>query len=86
MVKAREAILAAGGAEKINSFTRYYLALLGILSYRAVPGRSARSDPAAQVDALQYLRDVGLVADDPDSPLDPLGVQAVSETARGTRH
>jgi squalene-hopene/tetraprenyl-beta-curcumene cyclase len=37
MVRAREAILAAGGAEKINSFTRYYLALLGILSYAQCP-------------------------------------------------
>ncbi len=37
MVRARQAILAAGGAEKINSFTRYYLALLGVLSYRQCP-------------------------------------------------
>ena len=37
MLRAREAILAAGGAEKINSFTRYYLALLGILSYSQCP-------------------------------------------------
>jgi squalene-hopene/tetraprenyl-beta-curcumene cyclase len=37
MVRARQAILAAGGAEKINSFTRYYLALLGVLSYSQCP-------------------------------------------------
>ena len=37
MVRARQAILAAGGAEKINSFTRYYLALLGVISYRQCP-------------------------------------------------
>jgi len=37
MLRAREAILAAGGAEKINSFTRYYLALLGIISYAQCP-------------------------------------------------
>jgi squalene-hopene/tetraprenyl-beta-curcumene cyclase len=37
MVRAREAILAAGGAEKINSFTRYYLALLGIIGYAQCP-------------------------------------------------
>ena len=37
MVKAREAILAAGGAEKVNSFTRYYLALLGVISYHQCP-------------------------------------------------
>ncbi len=37
MTRAREAILAAGGAEKVNSFTRYYLALLGILKYSQCP-------------------------------------------------
>lgn len=37
MVHAREAIRAAGGAEKVNSFTRYYLALLGIISYDQCP-------------------------------------------------
>jgi squalene-hopene/tetraprenyl-beta-curcumene cyclase len=37
MVRAREAIRAAGGAEGVNSFTRYYLALLGILSYDQCP-------------------------------------------------
>lgn len=37
MVRAREAILAAGGAERVNSFTRYYLALLGVLSYAQCP-------------------------------------------------
>ncbi len=37
MIRAKDAILAAGGAEKMNSFTRYYLALLGVLSYQQVP-------------------------------------------------
>jgi len=37
MQRARQAILAAGGAEKVNSFTRFYLALLGIISYEQVP-------------------------------------------------
>lgn len=37
MVRAREAILRAGGAERVNSFTRYYLALLGVLSYNQCP-------------------------------------------------
>lgn len=37
MVRAREAIRAAGGAERVNSFTRYYFALLGIISYRQCP-------------------------------------------------
>ena len=37
MVRAREAIRAQGGAEKVNSFTRYYLALLGIIKYSQCP-------------------------------------------------
>lgn len=37
MVRAREAILQAGGAEKMNSFTRFYLALLGQISWKQVP-------------------------------------------------
>ncbi|TWT62086.1 terpene cyclase/mutase family protein [Rubinisphaera italica] len=37
MQRAREAILAAGGAEKVNSFTRYYMALLGLISYHQCP-------------------------------------------------
>jgi len=37
MTRAREAILAAGGAERVNSFTRFYLALLGVISYDQCP-------------------------------------------------
>src|SRR5262249_2243340 len=33
----RAAIRAAGGAEQVNSFTRYYLALLGVISYEQCP-------------------------------------------------
>ena len=37
MQRARRAILAAGGAEKSNVFTRILLALFGVVSWRAVP-------------------------------------------------
>jgi squalene-hopene/tetraprenyl-beta-curcumene cyclase len=37
MVRAREAILAAGGAQACNSFTRFYLALLGQIPYGDCP-------------------------------------------------
>ncbi|MDR3098355.1 MAG: squalene--hopene cyclase, partial [Paraburkholderia sp.] len=37
MVRAREAILAAGGAEKANVFTRILLALYGVVSWNAAP-------------------------------------------------
>ena len=37
MVRAREAILEAGGAHACNSFTRFYLALLGQIDYDECP-------------------------------------------------
>lgn len=37
MQKARQQILQHGGAEKVNSFTKFYLAALGQISYSAVP-------------------------------------------------
>ncbi len=37
MVRAREAILRAGGIERVNSFTRYYLAMLGLIPYAVCP-------------------------------------------------
>jgi len=37
MLRARSAIRAAGGAEQVNSFTRYYLALLGVIAYDKCP-------------------------------------------------
>ncbi len=35
--RARRAILANGGADQVNSFTRFYLALLGQISYNECP-------------------------------------------------
>lgn len=37
MQRAREAIMAHGGADAVNSFTRFYLALLGQISYDQCP-------------------------------------------------
>ncbi len=37
MRKARELVLAHGGAERCNTFSKYYLAALGQVSYDAVP-------------------------------------------------
>ncbi len=37
MERARKAILAHGGADAVNSFTRFYLALLGQISYEQCP-------------------------------------------------
>jgi squalene-hopene/tetraprenyl-beta-curcumene cyclase len=37
MIRAKEAIVRAGGLERVNSFTRYYLAMLGLIPYSACP-------------------------------------------------
>jgi squalene-hopene/tetraprenyl-beta-curcumene cyclase len=37
MVKAREAIRSRGGAANVNVFTRFMLALFGVMTWRAVP-------------------------------------------------
>ncbi|MCE2966044.1 MAG: squalene--hopene cyclase [Phycisphaerales bacterium] len=37
MARAREAIIRAGGAEKCNTFSTFYLACLGIVSWEACP-------------------------------------------------
>jgi len=37
MVRAREAIRSRGGAARVNVFTRFLLALYGVVSWRAVP-------------------------------------------------
>lgn len=37
MQRARQAILAHGGADAVNSYTRFYLALLGQISYEQCP-------------------------------------------------
>jgi len=37
MQRARRAILAAGGADRVNSFTRFFLALLGQIPYAICP-------------------------------------------------
>ncbi len=50
MHRARAAIRAAGGADAVNSFTRFYLALLGQISYDECPAVPARGNaPAALV-------------------------------------
>src|SRR5262245_66653356 len=37
MLRARHAIRESGGADAVNSFTRFYLALLGQISYEHCP-------------------------------------------------
>jgi squalene-hopene/tetraprenyl-beta-curcumene cyclase len=37
MVRAREVVLSLGGAERVNTFTRFYLACLGQISFNSCP-------------------------------------------------
>ncbi|MDO5554865.1 MAG: squalene--hopene cyclase [Planctomycetia bacterium] len=37
MIRARERVLSLGGADKVNTFTRFYLALLGQIPYDKTP-------------------------------------------------
>ena len=64
MVRAREAIRAHGGADAVNSFTRFYLALFRANLLRALPGRPAGTGAAAEVVPCESLRHERVVADD----------------------
>ena len=64
MVRARAAIRANGGADAVNSFTRFYLALLGQISYEHLPRRSRRKWCSLPKWFPAPYRDRRLVADD----------------------
>lgn len=80
MIRAKEAILAAGGAETVNSFTRYYLAV-GSHRLSPSPCGATRTDVVTQLDAVQYLRNVVLVANDYCSFIIVMALQASSRIA-----
>ena len=60
MQRAREAINRAGGIAAVNSYTKFYLAMLG-----QIPGTSSRPSPpdhrSAELVLLQHLRDLLMV-------------------------
>ena len=66
----------AGGAQACNSFTRFYLALLGQIGYDECP--SVPPELVLLPSRLDFSleRDVGLDADDRRAALDHVGVQA----------
>ena len=55
-------VLKLGGAENCNSFTKFYLAALGQISYDACPSIPPGNRPAAQVPLFQPLCRLRLVA------------------------
>ncbi len=81
MVRAREVILEAGGARACNSFTRFYLALLGQIPYDEVPYVPPELMLVPAQVALQPGGDVVVDPDDHRPPDDHLGLQAGPEAA-----
>ena len=76
MRRARRAILDAGGADAVNSFTRYYLALLGQISYDLCPAVPPEIVLLAEMVSGESLCGERLVADDHRAAVDHLGVSA----------
>ena len=86
MQRARQAILAHGGADAVNSYTRFFLAMLGPDLLRPVPGGPARGRAPAQVVSGQPLRREHLVADDHRAVVDRLGAAAGAAARPGAGH
>ena len=86
MERARRAILAHGGADAVNSFTRFYLALLGQISYAQCPAVPPGDGALAQVVSGEPLRGEFLVADDHRAAVDHLGVAAGAAHRAGAGH
>ena len=76
MAMARRAILEAGGAHECNSFTRFYLALLGQIGYEECPCVPPELVLIPSRWKLQPERDVGLDADDRRAAVDHVVFQA----------
>jgi len=53
MQRARQAILAHGGADAVNSYTRYFPALLGQISYEQCPAVPPEMDAPQQAPGTQ---------------------------------
>jgi len=62
MARAREAIRSRGGAVHSNVFTRFMLAMFGVLTWRSVPVLRSRSC-CCDVVAVSYQQDFILGAD-----------------------
>ena len=61
MVRAREAILSAGGAAKCNVFTRITLALFGQVPWRAVSSNASRNNASSEVVFFPFFENFLLV-------------------------
>jgi len=62
MVRAREAMLSRGGAIHSNVFTRFMLAMFGVLTWRRRAGAASRDHVAAAVVPVSHQQDFVLAA------------------------
>ena len=85
LVRARKAILELGGANACNSFTRFYLALLGQIGYDECP--SVPPELVLIPSRLNFSleRDVGLDAHDRGAAFDHVAFQAGPDDRAGAR-
>ena len=62
LLKAREMALNLGGVPRMNTFSKLYLALLGLVSVGIRPDHSLRGHPHRQMVPCEFLGDEQLVA------------------------
>ncbi len=79
MARAREAIRSRGGAVHSNVFTRFMLAMFGVLTWRSVPGAAGRDHAAAVVVAVSSQQDLVLGADHNRAAAGAGGAEAARE-------
>ena len=80
MQRARARDPGAGGADAVNSFTRFYLALLGQISYDQCPAVPPELVLLPNWSPVNIYRDERLVADDRRAAVDHVGLSAGTRT------
>ncbi len=86
MVRAREAIRSRGGAIHSNVFTRFMLAMFGVMTLAQRAGIAGRDHAAADVVAVPHQQDLVLGAHHDRAAAGPGGAEAAREKRHGHRH
>ena len=82
MARAREAIRSRGGASHSNVFTRFLLAMFGVLTWRSSAGAADRDHAAADVVAVSHQQDFVLGAHHDRAADGAGGAEAAGEECR----
>ena len=83
MCEARATILRLGGIPRCNTFSKLYLALMGVFPVEIPAHHPGGVGPAARLALFQHLPDVELDAGDDDAAGDHQPFQAHAHPARG---